>query len=457
MSRYRKVVWNEGMLLTPHHFQQWDNYYEDLLRSRLAASMPYDWGVLDLQVNRETIANGSFSLIQCLAVMPDGLVVNIPDPKLAPPPRPFAAHFPPSLDRLEVYLAIPARRDRAINFQSNGDSGGQLVRYLQVNDTAVDETTGSNEQSLSFAAGNFRILFGDEPREGFTSLRIAEIKRVADQPRLAERYVPPALHIGASVWLANTLRKLNEILITKSSTLGEQRRQTRKGLADFNSSDVAVFWLLHTVNSYIPRLLHLARTRLVHPERLYTELTALAGSLMTFVTDELPKEMAAHPKDIIPYDHDNLFFVFDHLDRLICRLLEVVIPTRCVAIQLDRISQTIYAGRVPDELLQMETAWYLAVQAQIPEVRLLEMVKPTVVKVASRDDIEILRGAAMPGVSFTHVSPAPAAIPARIGFHYFRLDSQGPFWEKVRGSKTIAVYVPGEFAGVKLELYAIKS
>ncbi|MFN7945861.1 MAG: type VI secretion system baseplate subunit TssK [Blastocatellia bacterium] len=455
MSRYRKVVWNEGMLLTPHHFQQWDNYHEDLLRARLAGVLAYDWGVLDLQVNRETIANGSFSLIQCLAVMPDGLVVNIPDPKQAPPPRSFAAHFPPNQDKLEIFLAIPARRDRALNFQSNGD-GGPLTRYVQVADTVVDETTGSNEQHISYAAGNFRILFGDESREGFTTLKIAELKRLADQPRLAERYVPPSLHIGASIWLTNTLRKINEILITKSSTLSEQRRQTRKGLADFNSSDVAVFWLLHTVNSAIPRLLHLSRTRLVHPERLYAELTQLAGSLMTFVTEELPKDLVTHPKDILAYDHDNLFVVFDHLDRLICRLLEVVIPTRCVAIPLERISQTIYAGRVPDDLLQMETAYYLAIQAQLPEVKLLEMARPTVVKIASRDDIEILRGAAVPGVAFTHISPAPAAIPARIGFHYFRLDSIGPFWEKVRGSKTIAVYVPGEFSGVKLEMYAIK-
>ena len=70
MSRYRKVVWNEGMLLTPHHFQQWDNYYEELLSSRFASAAPYEWGVLDFQANNEAIANGNFDLIRCRAVMP---------------------------------------------------------------------------------------------------------------------------------------------------------------------------------------------------------------------------------------------------------------------------------------------------------------------------------------------------------------------------------------------------
>src|SRR5262245_63424291 len=89
MSRYRKVVWNEGMLLTPHHFQQWDNYYEELLSSRLASLVSYEWGVLDLQINRESIANGFFDLIRCSAVMPDGMLVNIPQTDPAPEPRPI--------------------------------------------------------------------------------------------------------------------------------------------------------------------------------------------------------------------------------------------------------------------------------------------------------------------------------------------------------------------------------
>src|SRR6185369_15177659 len=88
MSRYRKVVWNEGMLLTPHHFQQWDNYHEELLNARLASLAPYEWGVLELQVNRESIANGYFEVLRCSAVMPDGLLLNIPQTDAAPDPRP---------------------------------------------------------------------------------------------------------------------------------------------------------------------------------------------------------------------------------------------------------------------------------------------------------------------------------------------------------------------------------
>ena len=75
MSKYRKIVWNEGMLLTPHHFQQWDNYHEDLLHSRIGSVAPFCYGILDLKVNNEAIANANFQITRCRAVMPDGLCV----------------------------------------------------------------------------------------------------------------------------------------------------------------------------------------------------------------------------------------------------------------------------------------------------------------------------------------------------------------------------------------------
>jgi len=141
MSRYRKIVWNEGMLLTPHHFQQWDNYYEELLSSRLAAIMPYEWGVLELQANTEAIANGSFDLLRCRAVMPDGLLVNIPQSDPAPDARPIQGHFDPDAERIPVYLAVPAKRAGAANFQRNGGAADQLVRYGHTAGTVPDETT----------------------------------------------------------------------------------------------------------------------------------------------------------------------------------------------------------------------------------------------------------------------------------------------------------------------------
>lgn len=449
MSKYRKIVWNEGMLLTPHHFQQWDNYHEELLNSRVRSVLPFEYGVIDLQVNNEAIANGNFQIINCHAVLPDGLLVNVPDAEAVPDLRPVGDHFNPEQEKLGVHLAIPARKMGEANFQSNGAKTNLNLRFLQEGALVKDETSGTNEQPLAYAKGNLRIIFDDELRDGFTSIKIAELERTpTGQLKISEEYIPPILKTSGSVWLVNMLRGLVEILITKSGSLGEQRRQRNASLADFTTSEVAVFWLLHTINSSIPAMAHYFRSPLLHPEKLYLELAGLVGKLMTFSVEH-------HPKDIVKYDHDDLYFTFYNLSAQLKELLETVIPSRCVPIPLEKTRDTLYVGRVEDERLLKEAGFYLAVRAQMPESKLIEGV-PRVVKIASRDVIDSVIGSALPGVVLTHASPPPAPIPARVGFRYFLLDSIGPYWNGIKGSKVIAVYVPNEIPDEKLEMYAVK-
>ena len=118
-----------------------------------------------------------------------------------------------------------------------------------------------------------------------------------------------------------------------------------------------------------------------------------------------------------------------------------------------RARAVVYAAE--DERLLETAEFYLGVNAKVPEGQLIERV-PRIVKIASRDVIDGVIGSGLPGVTLSHASPPPAPIPSRIGFHYFNLGKEGVFWEAIRNSKTVAVYVPQEFVGQKLELYAVK-
>lgn len=437
------------MLLTPHHFQQWDNYFEDLLDSRIRSIKPYEYGILDLQVNREAVANGNFQIINCRAVLPDGLFINVPDTEAVPDLRPVGDHFHPEAEKLGVHLAIPAKKKGEANFQANGAKANINLRFLQEGGLVKDETTGTNEQPLAFAKSNLRIIFDDEVRDGFTSMKIAELQRTpTGQMQLNEDYIPPTLRSASSVWLVNMIRQLVEILNTKSGSLGEQRRQRNASLADFTTSEVAVFWLLHTINSSIPTMAHYFRSPLLHPENLYLTMAELVGKLMTFSTQH-------YPRDIVKYDHDDLHFTFFSLSTLLKDLLETVIPSRCVQIPLEKTRETLYVGRIEDERLLKEAAFYLAVKAQMPEAKIIEGV-PRVVKIASRDVIDKIINSALPGVMLSHANPPPAPIPARIDFKYFALDAIGPYWDGIKGSKVVAVFVPEEIPDEKLEMYAVK-
>ena len=60
MSWYAKVNWSEGLFLRPHHLQQADRHFENLLESRTRHVSPYPWGFALIEIDGDLVmtANG---------------------------------------------------------------------------------------------------------------------------------------------------------------------------------------------------------------------------------------------------------------------------------------------------------------------------------------------------------------------------------------------------------------
>src|SRR5947207_13118581 len=103
-SRHR-VVWTKGMFLNPQQFQTQDQFFEDALQFRSAASLFANWGVTGLEIDSESLGNGLFRLAKCSGIMPDGEPFDMPDTDELPASRSVAEYFPPTRDALDVFLA----------------------------------------------------------------------------------------------------------------------------------------------------------------------------------------------------------------------------------------------------------------------------------------------------------------------------------------------------------------
>ena len=68
----RKPIWTEGLFISEHHLQQQDQYHEELLEERLEALGRPAWGVLELQVDLDALAQGHMVLSRLRAILPDG-------------------------------------------------------------------------------------------------------------------------------------------------------------------------------------------------------------------------------------------------------------------------------------------------------------------------------------------------------------------------------------------------
>ena len=78
MKRQSRVVWAKGMFLSPQHFQAQDLYFEDLIQSRFSASHFANYGVTDLQIDADSVANGLFKVVGARGVLPDGESFDMP-------------------------------------------------------------------------------------------------------------------------------------------------------------------------------------------------------------------------------------------------------------------------------------------------------------------------------------------------------------------------------------------
>ena len=229
-----------------------------------------------------------------------------------------------------------------------------------------------------------------EAREGTPAIKIARVTRTdSGVLQLEPEFVPPLLDIQASEYLMSILRRLLEILTAKSSTLSGMRRQKSQGLADFSASDIANFWLLYTVNTYLPNLRHLFEVRRGHPEVMFNLMTAVAGALTTFSTKILPRDLPL-------YDHRDLGACMRDLDDKVRYLLETVIPSNFVALPLKFSQTSIYGDCDNDDKYLQNTKMYLAVNAEMPEGELIAKA-PKLIKPCSANHLEHLVRNALPG------------------------------------------------------------
>jgi type VI secretion system protein ImpJ len=445
MSRARNVVWSEGLFLTPHLFQQADRYRDNLLQFRINALSPFFWGLTGLEIDRDSLTTGSFGIFRCNGVMPDGSAVQIPGEDNIPDVRVVKPYFAPSAESLDVFLALPATRPDTVNVHLENGAPARATRFRMEVMQVKDDTVEGNEIEIPIACKNFQILFGGESLDGKIYIKIAELGRTATgEILLKDSYIPPAISLPASGTMLAILHRILEMLSAKSAALSQQRRH----IAEFGASDIANFWLLHTVNSFVPVLSHFYLSPDRHPELLYLALAQLVGELSTF-------SLQTDARDLPRYDHENLFKTFDELEQKIRFLLETIIPSKYVIIPLNKTPQLWYVGQITDERLLANAKFYLAANAQVAPARLIDDV-PAKSKISSPDEVGAIIGRAVPGVSLSHEPIPPTAIPVKAGYKYYALHTSGRWWEAICKARSLALYLPDEFPDLKVELVAVR-
>lgn len=442
MNQYRKVIWAEGIPLAQQHLQQWDHYHEYTLQTTMQAMAPSAWGLMDLVIDQDALANSLFRIKLCRAILADGRLID------------FNGHHDGELscaitnttgDRVSIYLVLP--NNRLATGITGYNSVGHAAWVADYQPTQ-DEYDGEREREVMF--GRLQLLLTQEGEKYEKDLTIKVAELIAQGKgcyQLDRHYIPPIVYMQGGLNLMALMQRVQELMGAKRRALYERRENYSGNITDFGQTDLSHFMLLQELNRYYPLIHHFNLNHETHPMQLYYCLVSLLGVLSGFSERSLQFEPPA-------YRHDDLTQTFRQLEDRLREFISVVMPSTIRPLSLERKGETLYLATDLEAILFEKGTFFIACRIEHTDPVWVDQFQRQV-KVGSIADIEPIVAAALPGIKLRHSQRPPKKLPVKLGYEYFYVEPSGDFWQHAKEQRSLAIFLPYELRQGQIELIHI--
>ena len=444
MNKADKVVWTEGMFLRPHHFQRAESHLQHQLREWGNVQRSYLWGFLDVELDDTMLHQGCIALNYASGLLPDGTFFHFSDARQGPAPL----AIPDNTSNEKVVLALPARRGgrEEVIFSEERDS---LARYIAFEREVEDDNAlAVGEATVQFARPRLTLMLEKDLTAEWTAVGVAFVveKRNDNLVQLDTSYIPPTLNANNQVQLFKMVNDLHALLLQRSQQIAGRLRQPGR----FNTSELIEFTLLSLINRHLGHASHLKKLPLIHPEALWSSWLPFACELATWSAQRAPDGK------LPVYNHDDLAGCFGKLMLLLRQGLSLVMEDSAIQLPLTERSHGLNIATVPDTSMVRDFGFVLAVKASVPGEILLTHF-PAQMKIAPVTKIRDLVQLQLPGMVLRVMPAAPPQIPWHAGYNYFELEKGSELWGEMEKSGAFALHLAGEFPGLNMEFWAIRS
>ncbi|MNN10556.1 hypothetical protein D3C81_1234820 [compost metagenome] len=346
-----------------------------------------------------------------------------------------------------IHLGLPLKRAGARDTVDEGEAVAGARYISRVSEVRDDNAPFENRAPLALGSRALRLLRSEDGLSDYAALGMLRIreKRAARALVVDDSYIPPVLDVAASQQLSGFCGELLGLLHQRGEALAGRVVASANG----GASEIADFMLLQLVNRAQPLVEHLNQLSPLHPERLYSELVALAGEFATFTRD------GRRPHSFPVYQHDDLAATFAPVMAALREALSTLIDSKAVAIPIVEKAYGIHVGMLADRSLLDSASFVLVVRADVPSETLRSRFGQQS-KIGSVEHIRDLVNLQLPGIGLLPLPVAPRQIPFHAGATYFELDRGSEHWKQLQHSGGFAFYVAGEFPGLSLAFWAIR-
>ncbi|PKI02971.1 type VI secretion system baseplate subunit TssK [Glaciecola sp. 33A] len=442
MAWEKKVIWSEGMMLQPHHFQQQSRYHESQLRYSSSLCRPHFWGMSSIEIDKSHLKNGKFCLNAAEGILPDGSYFNFPSIDSLP----MAIDINENLLNTTIYLAVSIRRNG--NTETSRDSAIRS-RYSIAEHEARDVSgTSSTKQIVEVSGLSFSLRTDKDDNNEFSCIPIAFVNDVSasNNVSLQENYIAPSLNIKSNAFISGFLSELVKLVKHRTSALASRVSVAGKA----TTTEVTDFLMLQTLNRHAPILNNLDQAEILAPFELYERFIGLIGDMSTFIkADKLVPELPI-------YQHNKLTEMFSSLIEELRQIFSVVLEQNSLNIPLQEKQYGISIGVIADKTLFSSASFILAVTADISTEELRTYFQAQV-KIGAIEQIKELVNVQLPGIQLNNLAVAPREIPYQRNYIYYELIQNGEYWNALAESGGIALHVGTKFPNLNMELWAIRS
>ena len=448
MTKEARVLWTEGLFLSPQSFQQQERFLFNYIESRNRPIEPHYWGVLRLEYFQDKLDNGIVAIKHCLGIFPDGTPFDISDTILE-------VNVDQGTHDQFVYLGIGSRHERNQEVILGSDKQEKSTsRYIADElDVYDNQTIGAPNKKEVIMGGtlNLQLSVSPHPIDNFTQIAVARIKECDSKGvvRLDTSYIPPILYSLESPVIKDYVSQTQDQLSSRGKILANRLlNPSTSGV-----SDIIDFNLLLIINRYTPLFSYYIKEERTHPREIYTHALQLVGELATIAHEE--KTPDVYPE----YIHNDLQLTFGRLFQDIQQYLQYSTVPKALSIPLyihEKYKTVYMSEHLSETVFTDHNRFVLSVSGDLSLTELQAKMKNITTLASTIDLLHQLVSSHTQGIPLIPQPSVPREIPYHANCVYLDLDTNSKHWKQVMKSRYVTAHIDSIIPGLKFELWAIR-
>lgn len=448
-----RVIWSEGQLLLPQHFQQLERHVFHQASSARTQLHAEGFGWSQLEIDLEALKQGVLAVTRAQALLPDGTVLDLPgDGRLPPALKLQAEHAGQT-----VCLALPRQgvvfdgvpEEASWSSYEPAAQATALSRFVARDHALADDSAPDAEpQNVLLGLLSPRLCLEGELTAQDLALPVARLKDCVSGGacNLQPEFIPPLLDLRAHPWLLSAVESLLGLL--RHRIEWQQRRLNQpQTTAVLETTD---FLMLQSLLRHEAALRFELTVRPVSPLAVLRQLVMLGADLLA----------CGHPPAVLQtplqWKPSDLGANFVPLIQEVRRVLSRMRERLALEIVLQPGSDGSYLCHDPLPDMGAQARIVIAVQAQVPNDWLWQRFASQVVLCAADQLMDRVR-MQMSGVELRHLPTAPAELPLQMGWHYFELQGGSDAWADVVQRRSLAMHVAGQWPGLAVRAWVVEA